>query len=81
MPQAHHNLAVALKKNGRYHEAIPHFRVCIKLDPKFPLAYQNLGYALRKVGDKENAIDSYRESLKLCPNDALTWCARAATSL
>jgi len=71
--KARNSWGVALRKSGRWAEAITHFRASIRIDPQLGLAYQNLGVTLRKSSDLEGAIEVYNSFLKLQPNDAVTW--------
>ena len=71
--QARNSWGMALKKCGRYSEAITHFRASVRLDPECTLAYHNLGASLRQTNDLAGAIAAYNASLKVDPTDALTW--------
>jgi len=71
--KARNSWGMALKKCGRYSEAITHFRASVRLDPECTLAYHNLGASLRQTNDLAGAIAAYNTSLKVDPTDALTW--------
>jgi hypothetical protein len=65
----HNNLGVALKDQGRVHEAIEHFKQTIAIDPQFTEAYNNLGNSYIKIGRSEEAIKQYKSALKISPED------------
>jgi len=44
---AHNNLGVALGSQGRFDEAIDHFRAALKIQPGYADAQRNLEFALR----------------------------------
>jgi tetratricopeptide (TPR) repeat protein len=43
LPDAHYNLAIALKDSKRFDEAIAEFEQAISLRPNYPEALNNLG--------------------------------------
>ena len=55
-PDAHNNLAVALKAAGRTKEAVESYRRALKLDAEYGMARKNLAHALRQLGRHEEAI-------------------------
>jgi SAM-dependent methyltransferase len=59
-PDAHNNLAVALKAAGRVGQAIESYRRAIKLDPGYVTARRNLARALRQAGAHEEALSHLR---------------------
>ena len=65
----HNNLGVALKKQGRVHEAIEHFKQTIDLDPQFTEAYNNLGNSYMRIARSEEAIKQYKMALSITPDD------------
>jgi tetratricopeptide (TPR) repeat protein len=65
----HNNLGVALKKQGRVHEAIEHFKQTIDLDPQFTEAYNNLGNSYMKIARSEEAIKQYKLALSIAPEE------------
>jgi tetratricopeptide (TPR) repeat protein len=65
---AHNNLGVELTNQGRFEEAIAHYREALRLNPSFAKAYNNLGFALAKQGKFEEAISYYLEALRLNRN-------------
>ena len=77
--EAHHELAITLRKQGKLVEAEAHCRQALRIRPDFADAHNNLGNALRLQGKLEEAAHHYRESLRLRPpfvEAHLTW-ARA----
>ena len=67
LPQAHHNLAVALRQVGRLGEAADAYRRALVLRPHVPEVHNNLGNTLRDMGLLDAAVDSYRQALALRP--------------
>lgn len=68
--QAHNNLGLALRLQGRGEEAIAPLREAIRLKPDYADAHYNLGASLAAVRRFEEAIESYRQALRLRPDDA-----------
>ena len=68
--EAHYNLGVALKAQGKLEEAIAEFRAAIRLKPDYAEAHSNLGIALRAQGKLEEAIAEYRAAIRLKPDNA-----------
>lgn len=67
--EAHNNLGLALRLQGRTEETITPLREAIRLKPDYADAYYNLGVALTMAHRPEEAIESYRQALRLRPND------------
>jgi tetratricopeptide (TPR) repeat protein len=65
---AHNNLGVELTRQGRFEEAISHYRETLRLYPSFAKAHNNLGFALAQQGKVEEAISYYLEALRLNRN-------------
>ncbi|HEY0838174.1 MAG TPA: tetratricopeptide repeat-containing glycosyltransferase family protein [Azospirillum sp.] len=65
--QAHYNLAVALKQQGRFDEALAATRAAVRLAPGFPAAHFNLGIALAERGELPEAVAAYRAAIRLNP--------------
>lgn len=74
--RAHYNLGLALDRDGRTAEAIPHLQLAISLDPEATdlyVAYASLGAALGKLGQHEEAIKYFRESIRVQPQYAMAY--------
>ncbi len=67
---SHNDRGVALKRAGRFEEAIDAYRRAIALDPNHAAAHNNLGNALSNVGQMESAIEAYRRAIELKPEYA-----------
>jgi tetratricopeptide (TPR) repeat protein len=67
------NLGVALANQGRYAEAIPHYRRAVAVDPDESVSWANLGVALQAEGRLDEAMDANRTALALDPVDAVAW--------
>ena len=66
----HSNLGVALGKQGKLDEAIPHFERALQLKPDFAGAHNNLGLALGKQGKWAEALPHFERALQLQPDYA-----------
>ena len=64
---AHNNLGVILRNNGRLDEAVAVYRHAISLNPNLPIAYINLGIALTDKGQLDEAIGVCRRAIALNP--------------
>src|ERR1700723_246084 len=60
---AENNFANALASQGRYDEAITHFRVAAALEPGDPVSQLNLGIYAQEHGDPQQAIARYQSVL------------------
>ena len=67
---AHNNLAVALLRQGRFNEAVPHLQEVLRLNPNHARARFNLGVASLQRGDLRGAVAYFEEGLRRQPNDA-----------
>jgi tetratricopeptide (TPR) repeat protein len=65
---AHNNLGTALAADGKYEEAIAHYREAIKINPTFTITHFNLGAFLAAQGRNEEAIAHYLAAIKINPN-------------
>jgi len=71
---AHYNLAVTLKKQGRLDDAKKEFREVISIDPNDAEAHNALGiifykkYVFEEAGVSRSAEAEFREALKINPN-------------
>lgn len=68
---AHDNLGNALVYQGRFDEAIPHFRAAIAINPKDPLGHVNIGAYERQHGHLQEAIEHYQTALSLTSDKRL----------
>jgi Flp pilus assembly protein TadD len=66
---AHHHLGIALYYCGRFEEAIPEFRIALKLDPTLASAYASLAQALIETGRDDEAMAALYESARLDPTE------------
>jgi tetratricopeptide (TPR) repeat protein len=62
-----HNLGAALQGDGRYDEAIAHYRRAIAFRSDYAPAYNNLASSLRSTGQLREAIATYEQALRLQP--------------
>ena len=64
------NLGYARQMQGRLKEAIHHFQVALKIDPRHDGAHTNLGILFQSRGDLKTAINHFRKAVQIKPNDA-----------
>jgi protein O-GlcNAc transferase len=69
----HHQLGIALRKQGRLADAITEFRRAIELDSRFYDAINDLGVALKDAGETSEAIRAFRAAIELEPRSAGAW--------
>jgi protein O-mannosyl-transferase len=67
---AHHNLGIALFKEGQISEAISQYRDAIRLEPANSQPHYDLGSALAATGQTDEAILEFQKSIQLNPNYA-----------
>jgi len=67
---AHNNLGVALTREGRGMEAVPHYLKALELDPNYADPHNNLAVLLDDQGRTAEAIGHYRQSLRLNADSA-----------
>jgi tetratricopeptide (TPR) repeat protein len=65
---AQDSLAVAYEKEGKYAEAVSHYRESLRLKPRFAQVESNLGNALLRMGRGDEAVTHYSEALRIMPN-------------
>jgi adenylate cyclase len=71
-PDVIQTYAAILTYDGRWKEAIPLFRLSLRLNPKPPTYYyRNFGHALRLSGQHEEAIVLLKKAIEHNPNDFL----------
>ena len=69
-PSAQNDLGVALVQEGRFEEAVAHYREALRLRPGFAEAENNLGIALVQTGRAAEALPHYEQALRLEPGYA-----------
>ncbi|MBE2213975.1 MAG: tetratricopeptide repeat protein [Opitutaceae bacterium] len=65
---AHNNLGIALVKDGRASEALPHYREALRLRPGHEDIENNFGYALIELGRPAEAVPHLRRAVELRPD-------------
>jgi len=68
-----HNKGIALRKLGKYDEAIKAYDRAIDLDPKYASAWNNKGIALDELGKYDEAIKAYDKAIDLDPKYTSAW--------
>jgi tetratricopeptide (TPR) repeat protein len=63
-------LGNALADQGRYAEAVEHYRRALEINPDSAEAHYNLGNALALQGKYAEAIKHFRKALQIRPDDA-----------
>jgi hypothetical protein len=79
---AHHNLSIALAREGRFEEAVPHHREAIRAGAAYGDAWKfhrALADSLVRLGRLEEAVEHYRASAELEPGEVRTWNDLAVT--
>ncbi|WP_097922044.1 tetratricopeptide repeat protein [Streptomyces sp. wa1063] len=72
--QAHYELGVLRRKEGRYAEAEDLLRTSVRLKAGFAPAWRELGVTLSKMGaSDEAAIDAFDQAVSLDDHDSETW--------
>ena len=66
----HNNLGNALKRQGKFEEAIAHFKKALQINPGYAKAHNNLGTALASQGKTEEAIKHFGIALYINPEYA-----------
>jgi tetratricopeptide (TPR) repeat protein len=72
----HIDKGTELSGQGKYAEALDHFRKAIKLAPYDPVLYNNMGVTFFKMAEMDSAIKSYQTAIRMRPA-----YARAYTNL
>jgi tetratricopeptide (TPR) repeat protein len=62
------NTALGLAREGKYEQAIAHYRAALKLDPGMPALHLNFGLAYLKLNRLADAIPQFQEALKSDPS-------------
>lgn len=78
VPRAHHGLALASLRMGKYETAIDEALTAVGLLHHFPAAHYHLGEALMLSGNLEHAVQAFSVCLQLRPNmrKAHLWLAK-----
>ncbi|MBT3923624.1 MAG: tetratricopeptide repeat protein [Nitrospina sp.] len=71
--RAYNNLGFALKREGRFADAITQYKTAIKINPEFSKPYNNLGNVLRKVNESDEAIVYFKEAIRVKPDNSLAY--------
>ncbi len=66
----HNMLGIALQSQGKFDEAIEHYRYALQIRPDFAQAHNNAGCALRSQGKLNEAVSHFRQTLQLKPDSA-----------
>ena len=67
---AHNNMGMVLKEQGKLDEAIEFCQHALKIKPDYAAAHSNMGVVLKEQGKLEGAIESYQRALKIKPDYA-----------
>ena len=73
MADAWLNRGAALRRLGRFEEALDSYRVALKEREAYPEAWFNIGVGLSEAGDREGAIEAYQKSLEINANQPRAW--------
>ena len=73
MAEAWLNRGAALRRLGRFEEALASYRTALREREKYPEAWFNIGVGLSESGDRQGAIEAYRHSLDIEPNQPKAW--------
>jgi len=69
--QAENNLGMALLRQGRMEDAIPHFRAAAAIDPSDAVSNMNIGIYEHSRGSVPLAIEQYKKAISLTRNSKL----------
>jgi Flp pilus assembly protein TadD len=69
----HHNLGVALDRQGRHADALVHLQEAVRLAPGFPQARESLGIRLALSGRVPEGEAHLRRAIELAPSYAAPW--------
>ena len=67
LPVAQTQMGYLAQQQGKFQEAVEHYRRVIKFDPNHWEVHYNLGNALTDAGRIKEAADEYREAVRLYP--------------
>jgi protein O-GlcNAc transferase len=71
VPEAHYNLANALKNLEQPSEAIKEYRKALQLKADYPAAWNNLGALYAQLGMLTDALSAIKRALALKPDNAI----------
>ena len=77
---AHHNVGLALQKDGKNNEAIYHYNKSIHINPDNVFAYNNRGYAYYELGQYQLAIEDFNKAIQLKQDYAAAYHLRGIVS-
>src|SRR5271157_1089495 len=63
--QAENNLGMALLRQGRMEDAVPHFRAAAAINPDDAVSNMNIGIYEQTRGNAPQAIEQYKKAIKL----------------
>ena len=63
--EAENNLGMALFRQGRMDEAIPHFQAALAIDPSVAVSNMNVGICEQTRGNAPLAIEQYKKTIRL----------------
>lgn len=69
LEEGHYNLGVALTKQEKFEEALPHLEKSISVNPYFIKGYYAVGNALVALERYEEAVGYYQKALEISPDD------------
>ncbi len=75
-PVINFKYAYSLERFRKYDEALKHYQVATKLDPKYAKAYFGMGDMYLQLGNPHASVTAYQKGLAISPNDK-----RAARSM
>ena len=67
---AHSNLGVALKDQGKLEDAIESYQRALTIEPDYAEVHNNMGVALKDQGKLDEAIEAYQRALTIKPDYA-----------
>ena len=67
-PATQHNVAEALRKQGRYEEALEAYRAALAIDPEYALAHAAMGDTLVRLRRYDEALESLARAMSLQPD-------------
>ncbi len=66
--EAYNNMAIALREQGRYEEALDNCRQALSIMPDNARAHHIMGFVLQSLGRHSEAIESYSRAVQLKPD-------------